>query len=102
MQSEALNSVNRDLHFKIPMWYLQHSLRGTSVGDTSPNRFFFVFRTHRNPLPVFHMRTLMEYTVLGVDELFLPATKSLPYMTKSASLKKSLSFVKEMYAPESR
>ena len=40
MQSEALNSVNRDLHFKIPMWYLQHSLRGTSVGDTSPNRFF--------------------------------------------------------------
>jgi len=72
------SKVNGDLHFnKIPMCYLQHSLRGTSVGDTSPNSSF-VFRTHRNPLPVSHVCTLMEYTVLGVDEPFLPATKSLP------------------------
>ena len=43
------SKVNGDLHFnKIPMCYLQHSLRGTSVGDTSPNSSC-VFRTHRNP-----------------------------------------------------
>lgn len=102
VDSQAPDLVNQDLPFnKIPCSsYLQYSLRNADMGDNPPNTFFPRIRDVQTPCQLFPIGTLMAYTALGLGKLFPPSRKSLPYITKSVTLNKS--FIKGIYAPESR